>query len=106
MGMIYRRGEVFWIKYYRHGKPYRESSKSDKEDTARKLLKLREGEISQGKIPGIYFDRIRFDELAEDFLRDYRLNGKKSLPKAQRSVNHLKKAFEGMKVPDITTPAI
>ncbi len=106
MGMIYKRGEVYWIKYYRHGKPYRESSKSDKEDTARKLLKLREGEISQGKIPGIYFDRIRFDELAEDFLRDYRLNGKKSLPKAERSVDHLKKAFEGMKVPDITTPAI
>jgi len=23
MGSIYKRGDVFWIKYYRHGKPYR-----------------------------------------------------------------------------------
>jgi len=30
MGSIYKRGDVFWIKYYRYGKPYRESSKSEK----------------------------------------------------------------------------
>ena len=27
MGMIYKRGKVFWIKYYRSGKPFRESTK-------------------------------------------------------------------------------
>ena len=54
MGMIYKpkwkdkagavhESEVFWIKYYRNGKPYRESSKTTKEDDAKKLLKLREG---------------------------------------------------------------
>ena len=26
MGTIYQRGNIFWIKYYRHGKPYYESS--------------------------------------------------------------------------------
>jgi len=56
MGMIYKNkykdkagavheSEVFWIKYYRNGKAYRESSKTTKEDDAKKLLKLREGEI-------------------------------------------------------------
>jgi hypothetical protein len=30
MGMIYLRGNTFWVKYYRNGKPYRESSHSDK----------------------------------------------------------------------------
>ena len=35
-------------------------------------------------------------ELAEDFLRDYRINQKKSLVRAERSVNHLKRFFEGM----------
>jgi hypothetical protein len=25
MGMIYKRGEIFWIKYYSGGKPIRES---------------------------------------------------------------------------------
>jgi hypothetical protein len=24
-------------------------------------------------MPGLYFERVRYDELAEDFLRDYRL---------------------------------
>ncbi len=106
MGSIYKRGKVYWIKYYRNGKPYRETTKSQKEADAKRLLKKREGEISEGKLPGIYFDRVKFDELAEDFLRDYRINQKKSLDKAERSVGHLKGQFEGMRVPEITSPKI
>jgi len=106
MGMIYKRGAVFWIKYYKNGKPYRESAKSEKETDAKRLLKRREGEISQGKIPGIVFDRIRFDDLVKDFLADYKVNEKKSLTRAERSVSHLKEAFEGMKVTNISTPLI
>jgi integrase len=106
MGSIYKRGNIYWIKYYRNGKPYRESTDSKNEADAKRLLKKREGEISQGKLPGIYFDKVRFDELAEDFLRDYRINQKKSLVRAERSVNHLKKTFEGFRVVEITTPQI
>jgi integrase len=106
MGSIYKRGNIYWIKYYRNGKPYRESSESKKESDAKRLLKKREGEISNGKLPGIYFDRVRFDELAEDFLADYRINQKKSHDRAKLSVEHLKSSFEGMRVIDITTPQI
>lgn len=101
-----KESQVYWIKYYRNGKPYRESTKSLKESDAKRLLKKREGEISEGKLPGIYFDRVRFDELADDFLLDYKLDQKKSLAKAERSVNHLKEAFEGVRVTNITTPRI
>jgi len=31
MGMIYKRGEVFWIKYYSGGKPIRESTGTSKQ---------------------------------------------------------------------------
>jgi integrase len=106
MGMIYKRGAVFWIKYYRNGKPYRESAKSDKETEAKRLLKKREGEIAQGKIPGVVFDKVRFNDLIEDFLTDYRINGKKSLARAERSVGHLKAAFDGMRVTNISSPLI
>ena len=106
MGSIYKRGNIYWIKYYRNGKPYRESSKSKKEADAKRLLKRREGEIAAGKLPGIYFDRVRFDELAQEFLSEYRINQKKSLKRAERSVNHLKRAFEGIRIVDITTPLI
>ena len=69
-------------------------------------MKKREGEISEGKLPGIYFDRVRFDELAEGFLRDYRINQRKSLVRAEGSVGHLKRYFEGYRVPEITSPKI
>jgi len=106
MGAIYKRGEIFWIKYYRDGKPYRESAKSDKESDAKRLLKKREGEISEGKIPGIIFDKVRFESLVDDFLQDYRITGKKSLDRAKRSVTHLKESFHGMRVTTITSPVI
>jgi integrase len=106
MGSIYQRGEVFWIKYYRHGKPYRESSHSEKITKAQKLLKKREGEISEGKLPGIYFDKVTFNELANDFLTDYRINEKDTLNKAERSVKYLKEYFGEMKAPEITTDKV
>jgi len=106
VGSIYKRGNIYWIQYYRNGKPYRESVKSKKEADAKRLLKKREGEISDGKLPGIYFDRVKFDELAEDFLRDYRINQRKSLYKAENSVRHLGRYFEGYRVPEITSPKI
>jgi integrase len=106
VGRIYKRGNVWWIKYYRTGKPYYESSRSYKEADAKRLLKKREGEISEGKLPGVYFDRVRFDELAEDFLADYRVNQKRSLRRAERSKGYLARFFGGMRVTDITTPRI
>jgi integrase len=106
MGTIYRRGKVYWIKYYRNGKPYAESTHSDKASKAKRLLKQREGEISKGQLPGIYFDKVRFDELAEDFLADYRINGKKTLDNAQQNVARLKKFFGGMRVTEITSAKI
>jgi len=105
MGSIYKRGKVYWIKYYRNGKPYRESTKSQKEADAKRLLKRREGEISNGKLPGIYFDRVTFDELAEGYLADYRINGK-VVRDARRYVNHLEPFFGGMRVTSITTDRI
>lgn len=108
MGCIYRRknSKFYWIKYYRNGKPYQESTHSDKVEIAKRFLRLREGEISQGKIPGIYFERVTFNELTDDFLTDYRINGKRSIKKAERSVKKLKDVFGGMKATGITTAAV
>ena len=106
MGYVYKRGDIYWLKYYRHGKPYRESSKSDKITKARRLLKEREGDIAKGKLPGIYFDKVAFNQLAEDFLTDYRINGRDTLSKAERSVKYLKEFFGGMKATEVTTDKV
>jgi hypothetical protein len=39
MGMTYQRGAVWWVKYYRNGRPIRESSGSSKESDAISLLR-------------------------------------------------------------------
>ena len=111
MGMIYKRkrkdkqgnvreGSIWWIKYYRNGKPYFESTKSKKETDAKKLLKKREGEISEGKLPGVYFERTRLEDLAEMFVRDRRINNK-SVKDAEKRLKHLRPFFEGIKASNI-----
>jgi integrase len=117
MGSIYKKkyknkegelyeGNVWWIKYYRNGKPFRESSSSIKITTAKKLLQEREGEISKGTFSGLRVEKVRFEELAQDLINDYKVNGKKSLDRAERSIKHLKAFFGDMKAIDITTDKI
>lgn len=103
MGMIYLRGTIYWVKYYRDGKSYRESSHSAKESDAKRLLKQREGQVTEGRFHGLQAQRTRWDELKDDLLRDYRINCRKSLVRADISVRHLEKYFKGMRAADITT---
>jgi hypothetical protein len=118
MGTIYKRkwkdpktgelveGSILWIKYYRHGKPYRESSKSENVTDARRLLKTREGEIAQGKHPGVYFDKVTFDAPAKDLVTDYTVNDRDTLKRVKWSIDCLKESFGGMKATDITTDKV
>ncbi len=73
---------------------------------AKRLLDRREGNIAQGKDPGVHFEKVTFKALKEDFLRDYRINQKKSLVRAERSANHLSRFFDEDRVPSITSPRI
>jgi len=106
MGAIYKRNKTYWIKYYRNGKPYYESTGSDKEADAKRLLKKREGEISEGKLPGIYFDKVTYDELKVELLTDYELNERKSFTRVKISLKHLDEEFKGMKIVNIDSSKI
>jgi hypothetical protein len=94
-------GKTHWIKYYRGGKAYRESSKSERESDAQRLLKLREGQVVENRFPRLRAEKIRYEELAQDFINDYKVSGKKSIGRAERSLKHLKGYFEGMRAIDI-----
>src|SRR3989304_7512797 len=106
MGTSYLRGKTWWIKYYRNGKPYFESTHTEKETEAKRKLKLREGQIAENRFAGLKPERLRFEELAEDFVNDYKMNGKKSISRAERSLNHLRGYFEGYRAVDITTDKV
>ncbi len=81
----------------------RESSGSSKERVARRMLRLREGDVEHG-IPIVPTrDRITFEDAAEDLLNDYRTNGKRSLKVCERRVKkHLAPFFRGRLLANIT----
>ncbi|MBM9514718.1 tyrosine-type recombinase/integrase [Desulfogranum marinum] len=106
MGMIYKRGNVWWIKYYHNCKSIRESSKSKSKMVAERFLKRREGEVAQGLAPGVVYDKITFDQLAEGIIQDYKINGKKSLVRVEKSVEYLRGFFSRYKAVQVTTPMI
>jgi integrase len=65
------------------------------------MLQRRLGQVAEGRYVGPRVDRVTFDELAEDMLNDYRINGKKSLKDAQRTVKALARFFAGRKVQSV-----
>ncbi len=104
-GSIYRRkgSACWWIKYHRNGRPYRESTHTMDEGKARKFLKLRLAEITSDTFIDPKSRRVRVQELAEDFLRDYRINERKSIADAEdRWDLHLKPAFGNLRAADVS----
>ena len=107
MGMIYKRGAIWWIKYYRNGLPMRESSRSQKESVAKSLLRQREGDIERGVQITPRTNRVLFDDIAADVITDYKVNGKRSLRDVKRNFDrHLKPFFRGWRAAAITTAEI
>lgn len=105
-GSIYlRKGSpMWWIKYHRHGRPFRESTHTTDSRKAGNMLKARLAEINQGTFMGPQLERTKVDELAVMFVRDYRINSRKSLVDAETRWNrHLKPFFGGMRTVDVTS---
>src|SRR6266568_2456776 len=105
-GSVYKRVDspVWWIKYSRNGKAYRESSRTTDRHKAEKMLRHRLAEISFGAFIGPQAERVRVDELAEDLLRDYRINSRKSLDDVTaRWTLHLRPFFGVLRAVDVTS---
>ena len=105
-GSVFRRGAVWWIKYYRNGKAYRETSGSEKEADARKLLRKRQGEIAVGRFIGPESEKITIRELSEDFENDYKVNAKKSLDKARQTLKHVLAFFGDYRAHEVGTDLV
>ena len=106
LGRVFKRGSVFWIAYYHRGIEYRESSYSESEARATKLLKKRIGEIGRGRLIGPVEEKVTFEEMAQDLLRDYETNGKRSVSSARLSIRHLTVFFGLDRALDIATDRV
>jgi hypothetical protein len=73
MGSLYKRGEIWWVKYYENGRPRRESTGTEKETEARRFLKEREGRVATGQPILQRADRIRYEGVAQDLRQHYRM---------------------------------
>jgi len=103
-GSIWKSRGKWFIRYYLpSGQRIQESTGSPDRADAVRLLRQRQGEIAAGRRPGRDVDRVTFAEIAADLLRDYAVNGKRSLGKARKSTERLGEFFGGTRAAKITT---
>src|SRR5579871_3572159 len=108
-GSIYKQkgSAVYWVKYYRSGKAFRESTRTTNRQEANDFLKQRLGEIATGNFYGPLAERVTVAELADDFLRDYRINERKSLDDVEaRWKLHLCPFFGHMKACEVSSDLV
>jgi integrase len=108
-GRIYRQkgSTIWWIKFYRNGEPFRESTGTSDKRKATRALNHRLAEVTTGKFVGPYVERVLIAELADDFLRDYRINGKSSLDDAEaRWRIHLQPVFGSLRASQVTSSLV
>ncbi len=106
MGGLYRRGKVWWVRYWHRGKGYRESSGSTVRADAVRLLRKRQAEMGRGRFTGPEIERTTFEELAALLVHDYRVNGRRSLARAKQNIAHLRDFFGQSRALDISSDRV
>lgn len=108
-GSIFRKhlSRFWWVSYYRSGKIFRESTGETDKRKAEKFLQKRIAQIATGTFVGFNTEKVTIDELAPDLLRDYKINGKKSLSDVEtRWQLHLQPFLGHVRANNITTPLL
>ena len=110
MGCIYSRGDsgFLWIKYRdSSGRMRAESAKTTSKESAKRTLRLREGDATRGVSVEPALRKLKFSEACEDVERDYKVNGKRSLDHVTRRIKlHLLPVFGVRLMSSITTTDI
>ena len=79
-GSTYKIGRIWWIQFYdANRRQRRESSHSKTYKVAEKLLQRRLGEKEAGILPPTRLQLVRYEELRDVLLADYKANGRKWL---------------------------
>jgi integrase len=106
-GNVYRRGATWWIRYNHRGVEHRESAHSPERKVALKLLKLRLGEISNGRVVGPVAEKVTLAEMRDALLTDYKLSGNRSLVTVEHFARCLIAHFgENARALDITSDKV
>ncbi len=106
-GGIYLRGTIWWLRYSHHGRDMRESSDSESETVARKVLKNRIQQTGRrGKFIGPAEERLTFKDLTEMIEADYAVNERRSARRLSGSLKNLRSYFALDRVVDISSDRV
>ena len=115
MGSLYKRtfktsdGKLherptWWLKYHQNGRAIRESTGTTKETVARRMLRLREGDVERGIPVSPRLGRLTFEEASADIQNEYRVNGRRTIGGLERRLRlHLTPFFGARRMATITT---
>ena len=92
---------TWWIEFHHKGKQVRKPTGSTKRSDAMKMLREHLDASTSGKLVTGRGERFRFDDLAELLRRDYRLNQRRSLQRAEAAITHLNAYFGNYRALDI-----
>ena len=106
-GVIYRRGTVWWIKYSVDGRRRRESSKSERDGDAIKLLQRRVKETARDRRRDpVAENRVTMAQLFDGLVADYAANGRRSSATLAFRLAPLREAFGQDKARAVTAARI
>jgi integrase len=107
-GSLLRRGRIWWMKIpVGGGKPIRESTGMESKAKANVMLLSRLKEVASGQQYRPGMEKITVAELAQDFLQEYRINGRKSLADAEsRWRLHLEPWFGSIRASRVTSDLV
>jgi hypothetical protein len=94
---------TIWLKYRAGGRIVRQSSGTDNQQEARKLLRLREGAAAEGKVILPRADKVTIRELAGDLTAEYAANGRRSAERLRSSLLHLLPALGDRRAVQLTS---
>jgi integrase len=102
-GMLYLRGDTWWIKYHQDGRAFYESTGLKDERKARSVLRDRLVKVDRGERIAPRLDRVTYDEAAKALTDHYTVTGARDVTEAGYRLAHLDRYFKGRRLASIDT---
>ena len=101
MGSVRKHGRGFQLIWQVAGQRHWETVLAPNKNAALRELKKREGQAAEGRLPDPEAQRLRFEAMADAYVTDYKLAGRKDEKHLQARMAHLKSYFAGRLVSNI-----
>lgn len=103
LGGVFQRGRVWWVRWSCGGTEYRQSSESEKEADAVRLLKKKLGEVGRGRVVAPSEARVTVEELADELILALKTRGAKAVPSFKSHLKPVRAALGHVRALNLTT---